>query len=380
MANPGRRVKRGAREREADWARSAASDAEVAARLEAVRAVLGRRGADALLVSGVANVRYLSGFTGDSSWALVTARRAELVTDFRYFEEAAASAPLFRVAPRRRTLLSAAVGRLKRLRSRCILFESQHMTAKDAVELGWSLGGRVLKPAGPLLERMRQVKSPGEVARLRGAVRAAERAFRWLRRRRFAGRTEREVAADLVRRLVREGADGPAFPVIALANARASLPHGRASIARFHAGGTALFDFGARVGGYHSDLTRSFALDRIPGKYRRIHDLVRRAQRAALAAVRPGARLADVDRAAREVIVRGGYGGAFGHSTGHGVGLEVHELPVVGPRARGRLKPGMVFTVEPGVYLPGEFGVRIEDDVLVTEDGCEVLSRLPRGC
>jgi Xaa-Pro aminopeptidase len=180
-------------------------------------------------------------------------------------------------------------------------------------------------------------------------------------------------------RLVRAGAEDQAFDCIFQFDANASRPHGGPTSRRLRPDSLVLLDWGARVGGYHSDLTRTFFMGSIPGRLREIHQVVAEAQRRAKEAVSPGVLFADVDRAARSFIRKAGYGRLFGHSTGHGLGLRVHEAPRLSSRAKGELKPGMVVTVEPGIYLPGAGGVRIEDDVLVTETGRRVLSRLPVG-
>jgi Xaa-Pro aminopeptidase len=330
---------------------------------------------DAVLVSSVAGVRYLSGFTGDSSVALVTRRGQYLITDFRFEEEAELSAPLFRAVIHRRGLMSMAARRAGRSRVRRLGYQEQVLSAAQLAALR---GSARLVPVGLLVDRLRAVKSSAEVAAVRAAVRAAEKGLLSSRRAFRAGIDERSAAAELRRALVRTaGAQDQAFETIVAEGPRGSLPHARPTERRIRRGSTVLIDWGARVGFYHSDLTRVLATGRIPRLFGRLLRIVREAQLAALERIRPGVQARQVDAAARKVIARAGYGERFGHGLGHGLGLEVHEHPSISPRSTGRLEPGMIFTVEPGIYLPGRFGIRLEDDVLVTEAGCEVLSSLP---
>jgi len=350
-------------------------ESEVRARLERLRDELKRRRLDGLLVSSVAGVRYLSGFSGEDTLALVTRRGQYLITDFRFKEEAALSAPLFRTLIHKRGLMGMAEKTARRLRLKRLGYQENVVTAAG---LGALKGGKRLVPVGLMVDRLRAVKSPAEVAVLRTAVRAAERGLRAARRGLRPGASERSAAAELRYRLVKTGgAQDQAFETIVAEGPRGSLPHARPTERPIRRNSVVLIDWGARCGFYHSDLTRVVALGRIPRTYGRLVGIVRKAQLAAMERIRPGARFRDVDGAAREVIAKAGYKGRFGHALGHGLGLEVHEFPRVGPRSEGKLESGMVFTVEPGIYLPGRFGVRLEDDVLVTETGCEVLSSLP---
>jgi Xaa-Pro aminopeptidase len=334
-----------------------------------------RQRLNGLLVSSAAGVRYLSGFTGDSSWALVTPSRQYLITDFRFAEEAAISAPLFKTLIHRRGLPELTDRTTRRLRLRRLGFEENSLSAGAAAALK---AGRRLVRTWPLLERIRAVKSPAEVAVIRAAVRAAEDGMRLAQRTYRAGMTESEAAAELRYRLVRScEAQDQAFESIVAEGPRGSLPHARPTGRRITRDSLLLLDWGARCNFYHSDLTRVLALGRIPRLFSRLAVVVRNAQLSAMELIRPGVTLQEIDAAARKVIAKAGYGSCFGHSLGHGIGLEVHEFPRVGPRSRERAEAGMVFTVEPGIYLPGRFGIRIEDDVLVTGSGCEVLSSLP---
>jgi Xaa-Pro aminopeptidase len=351
---------------------------EIRARLSALRELLRERRLDGFLVSSVPSVRYLSGFTGDSSLALVTRSGQYILTDFRFEEEAGLSAPLFRCLVRRHGMMELVARTAARLRLGRLGFEEHVLTAADLRELAGRMGRRRLARTSQAIESLRAVKSPAEVAAIRAAVRAAERGLLLARRAIRPGATERSAAEELRHALVaRCGAQDQAFETIVAEGPRGSLPHARPTGRPIRRGSVVLVDWGARVDFYHSDLTRVLALGGTSRQYARFVRLVRQAQIAAIEIIRPGVRLADVDAAARRVIVKAGHGERFGHALGHGVGLEVHELPRVWGRSGEVCRPGMVFTVEPGVYLPGKFGIRIEDDVLVTETGCEVLGRLP---
>jgi Xaa-Pro aminopeptidase len=223
------------------------------------------------------------------------------------------------------------------------------------------------------------VKSEEEVAKLLSAVRRAERAFRSVRKRVVAGRSEREIALAMEGVMRRLGASRVAFDLIVASGPRSAMPHGLASEKKIQTGDLVVIDFGAECDGYFSDMTRTlYAGKRLTGTKRRIFEVVRAAQEAAILRVKPGRTFGEIDKAAREVIGKAGFGAYFGHGTGHGIGLEVHERPYVAPKNQVLVEEGMVFTIEPGIYIPGVGGVRIEDMVLATADGCQVLTRLPR--
>lgn len=344
---------------------------------------------DALLVSDLVNVRYLTGFTGSNAALVVFAgdTPAVLATDSRYLTQVARQAPDLAATIERACgphLVARAVGE----GARRIGFES-HVVTVDGYDLlvgaaEGQPGVQFVRAAG-MVERLREVKDAGEVALLRQACEVADAALTdlvaggGLR----AGRTERAVARELEALMLDHGADGPAFETIVAAGANSAVPHHRPTGAELAAGDFVKIDFGALVRGYHSDMTRTFVLRRSAhiakstGWQHEIYALVAAAQRAGMAALEPGAALADVDAAARRVIDDAGYGDSFGHGLGHGVGLQIHEAPGIGSAARGTLRADSVVTVEPGVYLPGRGGVRIEDTVLVDEQGPQPLSRFP---
>lgn len=334
----------------------------------------------ALLVTNPQDVGYLTGFTGDDSYLLLGDRWAVLVTDGRYTEQAARECPDVDIHTRTGKMTAALADCLAGRNVRSLGLQAGHVTLALREALGKALGKRSLHGLGNLTGPLRQRKDDAEVRAIQKAVRIAQKAFRDLTGRAvagFVGRTERQLAAELNYLMRQHGAEAPAFETIVAAGANGSLPHYRPAGRNIRPGDPVLFDFGARCDGYCSDLTRVVFTGTIPPKIREIYDVVRSAQRTAIAAIRPGVACKTVDAAAREVIDQAGFGEQFLHSTGHGLGRDVHEAPGLSRLAEERLKTGMVVTVEPGIYLPGLGGVRIEDDVLVTTDGQKKLSSLP---
>ncbi len=342
---------------------------------------------DAMLVSDLINVRYLTGFTGSNAAVLVFGdeRPPILATDSRYRTQAARQAPDLEVAIERacgRHLAQRAVA----ARSRRIGFESHVVTVDGYDALRCALDGDGPAPAAELVrasglvESLREVKDDGELALLRRACEAADAALAdlvsggGLR----PGRTERAVARDVEAYMLDHGADARAFETIVAAGANSAIPHHRPTEAVLHAGDFVKIDFGALVAGYHSDMTRTFVLGAAAEWQREIYDVVLSAQQAGVAALRRGAELCGIDGASRAVIADAGFAENFGHGLGHGVGLQIHEAPGINAAAVGALRAGSVVTVEPGVYLPGRGGVRIEDTLLVDEHGTESLSQFPR--
>jgi Xaa-Pro aminopeptidase len=232
--------------------------------------------------------------------------------------------------------------------------------------------------APSITTKLRRVKSPSELTVLRKSIRVAEEAFTEMVKTIRVGQTEREMAARLEYEMKRRGASGPSFPTICAEGPNAALPHAVPGSRKVKRGGAVLFDWGARVGGYCSDLTRMVFVGSIPPKLKAVYGIVLEAQQRAIAGLHPGARMCDVDAIARNHIKEAGYGDAFNHGLGHGLGLDIHEAPSLSWRSKEKLEAGMVVTVEPGIYLPGVGGIRIEDDVLVTPKGCRVLTRVGR--
>ena len=348
---------------------------------------LAARGVDALVVSDLINVRYLSGFTGSNAALLVFAAGTGavpgvLATDGRYRTQAARQAPDLDLMIER-ACAPHLVGRALAAGAARIGFESHVVTVDGFDALSKRVAGHpgaTLVRAAGAVERLREVKDAGEVALLRLACEAADAALGALIESGGLrpGRTERAVARELESLMLDHGADFRAFETIVATGANSAVPHHRPTDAELRAGDFVKIDFGALVGGYHSDMTRTFVLGTASDWQREIYDLVAEAQRAGRAALSEGAELRAVDAAAREVITEAGHGDHFGHGLGHGVGLQIHEAPGIGAAAAGTLCAGSAVTVEPGVYLPGRGGVRIEDTLLVTDRGPELLTRFPR--
>ncbi len=296
------------------------------------------------------------------------------ITDFRYVERAAAEVEGYEQLRGERELLASVAPALPDRAPLRLGFDDAHLPVRRHARLREALPEAVdLVAAGGLVEALRMVKDPGELARIRAAAELADDAFRATLEGGLKGRTERAVALELEDRMRRDGAE-PSFPSIIAAGAHGALPHAEPRDVEIPADALVVVDWGARLQGYCSDCTRTVATGSIDGDAAEVYELVRRAQAAALAAVRPGPSGREVDAVARELIAAAGHGERFGHGLGHGVGLEVHEGPRLAASDETALRPGNVVTVEPGVYLPGRFGVRIEDLVAVTAGGTEVFS------
>ncbi|TVP66708.1 MAG: aminopeptidase P family protein [Nitriliruptor sp.] len=349
------------------------------------RAAVAQRGAAHLLVTDPLNVRYLTGFTGSNGQVLLGPGPGDdlLITDARYDLRAEVEAPdLPRTLDRDPfgVVLPLVVGQAGP--GGKLLVEDHQLTwaAARAANDRAAAQGLELVGAGRLVEALRLVKEPSEVARLAVACDITQRCLAWL----FdevvtIGRTERELATLLERRFVDDGADGVAFPSIVASGPNSAIPHHEPTDRRLQAGDLLTIDCGALVGGYHADHTRTVAIGYLDDRLVEVHEVVRAAQSAGRAAVTAGVEAGEVDAAARGVVEDAGYGEAFVHGTGHGVGLAVHEDPPVSRGATGTLRPGIVLTVEPGLYLPGLGGVRIEDTLVVTADGpARALTDTPR--
>jgi Xaa-Pro aminopeptidase len=351
-----------------------------AARRNRLRKLLGPTGADALLVTNFKNVTYLTGFTGDDSYLLVTHDGETLVTDPRYTTQLAEECPGLKLrirAPGERMLPVVsdivAGAKVKRLG-----IEAHSATVGLERSLAEALPKTELLPTDGLVEQLRIVKDRDEVKQTRLACRQAERAFEVVRGLIQPQMTERDLAAELEYQACKFGAKALSFPAIVAVGPRAALPHATPTAQPLDASDFTLVDWGVNSGLYMSDLTRIIVTGRISPKLRKVYGVVLAAQLAAIDAIRPGRTCEQVDRVARKIISKAGFGPAFGHGLGHGTGLEIHEAPRLAVGQKTRLRPGMIVTVEPGIYLPGWGGVRIEDDVLVTRTGHEVLSNVPK--
>ncbi len=334
-----------------------------------------RAGIDALWVSDPANVRALSGFTSpEDGKVLVTADGATLYTDARYTVQAQQESGLPQVIARPPETYSHAAGTLGSGR---IGFEADSLTVAGLQELQKHWSAATLVPVHGLIQGLRAIKSQEEIGAIRAAQNLADRTFEEVRPLIRAGVRELDVALEIEVRLRRAGAEA-AFETIVASGVRGAMPHGSASAKVIEEGDLVTVDMGARLAGYNSDMTRTVAIGTPSAEMRRVYDAVLEAEEAAIRAVRPGLRAAELDQVARDVLAGHGLAEAFAHSLGHGVGLEVHEAPGLRGVSEDVLQPGMIITIEPGAYLPGIGGVRIEDLLLVTEDGYEILSHAPK--
>lgn len=335
---------------------------------------------DALLVTNPRDVRYLTGFVGEDSWVIIR-RRSNVplvISDFRFEEQIAREAPHVSVRIRKGAMGEALANAANRWRVVRLGVQPGNMTLATRKALVKYIPARGLVAVDDGLLAQRAVKDEQEVRLIRRALKCQQQAFEQVVRGLRPGQTEQQIAARLEMHMRELGADGASFPTIVAVGANASQPHAVPGGTKVKQGSTLLFDWGARWGGYCSDLTRVVALGRMPSKIRQIYEIVLEAQLAAIDQIAPGQSVKAVDTVARKIIDRYGFGEWFGHGLGHGIGLDIHELPTLSNRGDGILVPGQVVTVEPGIYLPGIGGVRIEDDVLVTQNGRRVLSDLPK--
>jgi Xaa-Pro aminopeptidase len=337
--------------------------------------LLQARELDSLLVTDLLNVRYLTGFTGTNGACIVTPEERLFFTDFRYVEQASGQVRDFERIEAGRDMLSHVAGRLRGRAG----FDDEQLSVAAHQKLSEKLPDAVeLVPAGGLVEELRAVKDASEVASMRTAAELSTAAYESLHEGGLAGRTERDVALQLVRFMEDSGAEAPSFPPIVAAGEQGAHPHAVPRDVEIPRDTFVVIDMGARVDGYCSDCTRTLATGSLDDSTLAIYDLVLRAQAESLAAARPGAASRDVDAVARGIIDAAGHAEHFGHGLGHGVGLEVHEAPRLGKMAEGELAAGNAVTIEPGVYVPGQVGVRIEDLVIVTDGEPEILTGFPK--
>lgn len=341
-------------------------------RVAKIQSCLQEKALNALLILQPDNRRYLSGFTGSAGALLITNSEALLFTDFRYTEQAASQAPGFKIVKHGPVIWDEVAGYTTGLAR--IAFEQDFVTFAQYTLISEKFKDVELVPVSGLVEARRSTKEDSELLEMQKAADVADQAFSHILTYISKGRTEYEVALELEFVMRRNGASGTAFDFIVASGPRSSLPHGVATGRVIQAGDLVTMDFGAVVNGYCSDITRTVMIGKPSAKQKEVYQIVLEAQTAALNALKPGMTGREVDQVARELIASQGYGENFGHGLGHGVGLVVHEEPRLSPAGATVLEPGMVVTVEPGIYLPGWGGVRIEDTVVVTEAGCRVLT------
>jgi Xaa-Pro aminopeptidase len=351
-------------------------------RLSGVRLGLEQSHLDALLVTHLPNIAYLCGFTGSAGVLIVTTSVDNVFfTDGRYTQQARqeVKSARIKILPGKSALAAASAWLAQQKVGRRIGIDAAHLTVAERSALVKPLRGRAkLVEAPPIIEQMRMIKDPREIAKIRTACHLGVTLFDRLLKVVRPGVPETEVAGELEFAARRLGADQMSFPTIIAGGTRSALPHGRASTAVLPLRGFVVCDYGVILAGYCSDMTRTFHLCHPQREARNVYEAVREAQQAALDAVKPGTTIGEVDRASRKWLQKLHLARFFTHSTGHGLGLEIHEAPRVVAGQQETLRPGMVITIEPGVYLPGKFGVRIEDTVVVTDSGCEILTPCPK--
>ncbi|RUS48051.1 Xaa-Pro peptidase family protein [Cohnella sp. AR92] len=347
-------------------------------RVSKLRAALQELGGEAILITNAYNRRYLSGFTGSSGVVLITRERAVLLTDFRYREQAPQQAKGFEVLEHGPGIYGDVAALLNKWGVSRLHIEEQDMTYATYLSVQEKLNPIELVVSQGIVEKLREIKDEQEIAIIQEAADVADRAFDHILGFIKPGVTEASVALELETFMRKQGAAGPSFDTIVASGERSSLPHGVASDKLIGSGEFVTLDFGAYYKGYCSDITRTVVVGPASDRHREIYGIVLEAQLNALEHLRPGMTGHDGDALTRDIITRYGYGDYFGHSTGHGVGMEVHEWPRLARNSNSILTPGMIVTVEPGIYLPGFGGVRIEDDVVVTNDGIKILTRSPK--
>jgi Xaa-Pro aminopeptidase len=349
---------------------------DISKRADILRRTLRRKKIDALLVTNLRNVRYLTGFTGSSAFALVTRDKALFYTDFRYTEQAEAEVKYFERGQEKGKRIPLIGNLLKKLGIKKLGFESS--SSYEFYEGLKKLRVHISSHSG-LIEDMREVKDSGEIAKIREAIKRAEEAFLAIKPKIKPGVTEQAIALSLEEEMKKRGCKRAAFDIIIASGKHSSMPHAAYTAKKLEKGDFVIIDWGGEADGYYSDMTRTLL---IAGpdmeRKKKIYDIVNRARQKAVLAVSEGAKSSDIDNAAREYIKKAGYGELFGHGTGHGIGLDVHEGPRISFTANKPVKSGMVFSIEPGIYVPGFGGVRIEDLVLVEGDKGRLLTSLSR--
>lgn len=350
----------------------------IAGRLKRCREAMGRRRIAAYLLTRHTDTYYMTGFTGEDSAVIVTPRAVHLVSDGRFDQTIDQEVPWARKHLRKGLLMDEIATVCRKLDLERLAVQADGLTVESHAALRRRARPTRIVKAPPIVNNMRRLKDATELKTLRRAIVVAEGAFQATRRTLRIGQTEHDLAARLEYEMRQRGSSAPAFETICAVGANAAHPHARPGNRRIKRGSAVLFDWGATVGFYRSDLTRCLFVGRIPPQLGGIYKIVLDAQMAAIDAIAPGERMCDVDAVARGIIAKAGHGGRFVHGLGHGLGLNVHEPPALSWRSKERLEVGDLVTVEPGIYLPGVGGIRIEDDILVTANGCRVLSSLSK--
>ena len=347
-------------------------------RINKLKEKLKEKDIEAFLVTKKENVRYLSQFTGTAGKLLITQNDSVFITDFRYLDQAEKQTDGCVIEEINSNFINGFSELLKRKNIKNLSFESQDLNFKMYQKLKNKLDLDSLNPVESVVENLRMIKDQAEIAKIKKAVEIADRGFQFLLDFIEVGKTEKEIALELEFFMKRNGGEANAFDFIVASGKRGSLPHGVASDKKVEKGDLVTIDFGTVYQGYHSDITRTVAVGEPQQKLKDIYELVLRAQKKVIAEIRADMSCVEADKIARDLISEAGYKKNFGHGLGHGIGLEIHEAPRVSYSSEDELKAGMVVTDEPGIYISGLGGVRIEDDLLITETGCEVLNTAPK--
>ncbi|OHB61059.1 MAG: hypothetical protein A2168_08480 [Planctomycetes bacterium RBG_13_50_24] len=343
----------------------------IARRIRVIRRELDKKKIRFLLVTKPANVTYMTGFLGDDSWAAIAKGRVYLLTDSRYTEQAQKECPSCKIIDRAGPMADAVAGLVKKLKSIRTVAVEDSVSLADFEQLKQVLKARLRTTAG-IIENVRSIKDESEIAAIKSAAAISTKALEQILPHIKPGVTESELAGMLdfqIRKLEARSS----FDTIVAFGPNGSRPHHQPGKRKLRKKDAVLIDFGARYKGYCSDITRCFVIGGMTAFYKKVYDVVEQAQATAIKTIKPGVKITQVDAAAREVIDKAGLP-VYGHGTGHGFGLEIHESPFLKPDGKGKLKAGQVITIEPGIYIPGKLGIRIEDDILVTETGCKILT------
>ena len=347
-------------------------------RINKLKEKLKEKNIEAFLVTKNENVRYLSRFTGTAGKLLITQNDSIFITDFRYLDQAEDQTDGCVIEEISSNFINGFSELLKRKNIKNLSFESQDLNFKTYQKLKDKLELDSLNPVESLVENLRMIKDQTEMQKIKKAVEIADQGFQFLLDFIEAGKTEREIALELEFFMKRNGGEANAFDFIVASGKRGAMPHGVASNKTINKGELVTIDFGTVYQGYHSDMTRTVAVGEVAPELKQIYELVLTAQKQVIADIKAGMGCIEADKIARDIIAEAGYKDNFGHGLGHGIGLEIHEAPRLSYTSEDTLEAGMVVTDEPGIYVSGLGGVRIEDDLLITEDGCEVLNSAPK--
>jgi len=351
-------------------------------RLRKLQTSIAEKGLDALLLSQPENLRYLSGFTGSSGWLLISGQNAILATDFRYVEQAKGESPDFEIIQTKQELRDWLPGLVSDLGWHKLGFEANFISYASSHKLSEAIETKQvnleLVPTTGIVEQLRSIKEPEELGFIKKAVELVDAAFEQAKGIIRPGITEKEAAWEIEKFLRQEGSEGMPFEIIVASGPNSALPHARPTEKIICSGEPVLIDMGARISGYCSDFSRTLFLGETDKTLQEIYNIVLKAQTTAIERVESGMDASQADQLARNIVEQAGYGDAFGHGLGHGVGLAVHEFPTLGPSSSDSLADGMVFTIEPGIYLAGQGGVRIEDIVVLENSKARVLSKSKR--